>query len=515
MTPQSRRDFLADVGKGMLVASLGGGLTLELGLTDAYAGEATEKLTFGPIEPLVGLMQDTPLDKLIPTLAKKLADGTDLRTLVAAGALANARTFGGQDYIGHHTFMALGPAYAMSRELPEASRALPVLKVLYRNTNRIHERGGSKEEMLHPVHGEPTSSQARSEDIREATRKGDMPEAERRLAKLTQSEIGEAYNHLLFSVQDEIDVHRVVLAWRAWSTLDLTGREHAQTLLRQSVRYCADTETSRLKQQRPEPGIRALLPKLLDEHKLPGKAVGTKKGDDAWVSQLAEIVYGPNRDQAAGAVAAALAEGMSPESVGEAISLAANQLVLRDPGRPKAWANDAKPIGSVHGDSPGVHASDAANAWRNIARVSSARNAVASLIVGAYHTAGQSGGFPKDAHPMAGLLEKVTMTDAPGLLRQAEGAIRDKDQARAAAVVAKYGQLGHDPKDAFKLMLGFAVSEDGALHAEKYYRTVSEEFALTRAAFKWRYLTSLARVTASEFGSTAPGYLEAKRLFKV
>ena len=44
---------------------------------------------------------------------------------------------------------------------------------------------------------------------------------------------------------------------------------------------------------------------------------------------------------------------------------------------------------------------------------------------------------------------------------------------------------------------------------------MSEEFALTRAAFKWRYLTSLARVTASEFGSTAPGYLEAKRLFKV
>jgi len=86
--------------------------------------------------------------------------------------------------------------------------------------------------------------------------------------------------------------------------------------------------------------------------------------------------------------AAALAEGMAPEAVAEAIVLAANRLVLCDQGRPKEWAEAAKPIGSCHGDSVGVHASDSANAWRNIARVSNPRNTVASLMVGAYHTAG-------------------------------------------------------------------------------------------------------------------------------
>ena len=29
----------------------------------------------------------------------------------------------------------------------------------------------------------------------------------------------------------------------------------------------------------------------------------------------------------------------------------------------------------------------------------------------------------------------------------------------------------------FDLLLKYAVSEDGALHAEKYYRTATEEFA--------------------------------------
>ena len=45
-------------------------------------------------------------------------------------------------------------------------------------------------------------------------------------------------------------------------------------------------------------------------------------------------------------------------------------------------------------------------------------------------------------------------------------------------------------------LLRLAVSEDGRLHSEKYYRTVTEEFAATRLAFRWRHPVALARVTA-------------------
>ena len=61
----------------------------------------------------------------MPLLVAKLKAGTELRTLVAAGALANARSFGGKHYDGFHTFMALSPAYEMARELPEAQRPSP------------------------------------------------------------------------------------------------------------------------------------------------------------------------------------------------------------------------------------------------------------------------------------------------------------------------------------------------------------------------------------------------------
>jgi hypothetical protein len=121
----------------------------------------------------------------------------------------------------------------------------------------------------------------------------------------------------------------------------------------------------------------------------------------------------------------------------------------------------------------------------------------------------------KQPHPLTDQLEKIKVKDAPTLLRDAEAAIKEKDQARAAALVHRYGELGHPSRAVFDLLLRYAVSEDGALHAEKYYRTVTEEFATTRSAFRWRQLVALARVTASEYGFPAPGYADACRLLKV
>jgi hypothetical protein len=162
-----------------------------------------------------------------------------------------------------------------------------------------------------------------------------------------------------------------------------------------------------------------------------------------------------------------------------------------------------------------VHASDAANAWRNIARVSDRRNLVASLIVGAYHTAGQSGSLNAQPYPFAEHREKVASVEPTALLPETDAAVRAGDQPRACALVHRYGELGLPARPVFDLLLGYAISEDGALHAEKYYRTVTEEFAATRPAFRWRQLAALARVTASEYGRPAPGVAEARRLLGV
>ncbi len=516
MEPQTRRDFLADVGKGMLVASVGADLATGLGLSTALAEGSTKRLEFGRLEPLVEVMQDNTAEKMLPLVVEHISQGTDVRDVVAAAALANARTFGGEDYVGFHAFMALAPAYQMTREMPSDRKLLPLLKVLYRSTNQIQTKGGRTSEVLHPIEAQPLPApKERRTTLREAMRKRDMDTAEGLFAGMVMHSPNEAYNDLQAMVQDETDVHRVVLAYRAWDLLGLTGKEYAHTTLRQSVRYCVGVEKSRLAHGYPESGIRALLPKLIDQYHLAERTPGTRSAEDSWVRSFSNALLSSTPAQAAEMVAAALSEGFSLTAIGEALSLGATQQVLRDPGRTQAYPG--KPIGSVHGDSYGVHASDSMNAWRNMAKASQPYNAITGLIVGGYHLLAPTGRDWKNlpAYPFGEHKAQVKAQDPKGLLQELEIAIRENHQAHAAAVVAQYGEMGYPARPVFDMLLRYATSEDGALHAEKYYRTVSEEFGRTRKAYRWEHLTALARVTASEYGKRADGYEQACSLLNV
>jgi hypothetical protein len=367
--------------------------------------------------------------------------------------------------------------------------------------------------------GELSAGHDSGEALRDAVRRKDMNEAERTFAAIAAASPDEAFNSLLVAVEDNTEVHRVVLPHRAWELLDIVGKEQAHTMLRQSVRYCVKNERDgNQAAEADEP--RALLPRLFDEYHLPRSSPGTKRPGDEWVAAMCKTIFEASPPAAADAVAAALAEGIDPSEIGEAIALAANQLVLRDAGRPERWASPGKPPGSVHGDSIGVHASDAVNAWRNMSRVVNPRNTAACLILAGYEVARDRQARAADflgwaPRPLADVLESVKTTDPRRLLAEAEAAILANQQEIASAVVHRYGTLGHDPAPVFSLMLKYAVSEDGALHAEKYYNTVREEFASTRPAFRWRQLVALARVTASECGRPAPGIAQARELLKV
>ena len=517
MSERNRRDFLVEVGQGMLAGLVGTELAADMGLASRAMAEAPTTKSPEGLERLVALLQETPAEKLMPTLVGQLQKGVTLRDLVAAGAVSNARAFGGHNYDGFHTFMALAPSYAMAQELPEKERALPIFKVLHRNSRTMGSSPGKHPNVLPPVEpAELKGGQPVGQLLLEATRAHQVEEADRLFAAAAKGSLQDAYNELQPVVQDAMNVHRVVLAWRSWETVDFTGQDHARTLLRQSIHFCADKG-----RDLGDLNIRKVLPHVMDKYRLMDKTIGRKEADDAFVAHLGQTVYADGRERAAEAVAAALAEGYSPEVVGEAISVACARLVLGDYGRGRNTDNvkdtrymvgDTKYTGSVHGDSVGVHASDSANAWRHIARVSNPRNTYASLIAGAFHTAGQSNGQMKDPYPRAADLEKVREKDAVTLLNLTEEAIRGKDQRRVCALTDCYGRQGHDPKALFALLMSFAVSEDGALHAEKYYRTAYEEFATVRPAFRWQHLIALSRVTASLYGKPAPGVDEARKM---
>ncbi len=510
----TRRNFLESVGCGMLIAGLGPNLAGDFGVSRALAEEGDHSLSFGKYDALVDLLQSTPAENLQPILIEKLSRGeTDLRDLVAAAALANAETFGGEDYVGFHTAMAMTPALHMTRLLPGDRQPLPILKVLYRNSQQIQQFGGASKKTLRERHAaEEATVENRGIAIREACRTGDVETAERLFAPLAQGSILDAFNTLLPVTQDDINVHRFVFTHRTHELARLLGQEHAYTILRQCVRFSCDHERNRIDGKHAESPIRAVLPKLMDQYKLAGKKLGDRDPGDAAVDQLARTIYAGPPDRSAEAVAAALAEGLRPEVVGEAISLASNLLVLRQ--GPDKWR--------AHGDAPGVHASDASNAWRNMARVAQPLHAVSGLIVAAYHSAAHQP-FSTEAYPTDEHRAAVKATEPAALLAEAEDAVRRNDQGRAAAAIALYGEGGHAIEAVYDRMLKYTISEDGRLHGEKYFQTVQEEFRTTRPAFRWRQAIGLARVTARAYGydredkhgSRAPGYEEACRLLKV
>lgn len=517
---RTRRELFSDVGRGMIAAAVGTSLASDLGFAFERADDGGH-ITFGELEPLVSFLQETPADKLLPKVAEKLKSGTDLKTFVAAAGLANARAFGGEDYVGFHTLMALAPAYKMAMEEPKPERKpLAIMKVLVRNSARLQEVGGKKAEVLKPVKpAKLDSNRSGGEQLRDAARKADMNAAEATFAAICANGTPvDALNELLIEVDDATEVHRVVLVSRAWDMINFVGAERAHTMLRQSVHYCVKAEGNANHAKSYQP-LRELLPKLLDQHKLMGTKPGTKSAEDSWIEKFANTIFTSKPEAAADAVAAALAEGIDPEAIGESLSLAANQLVLRDEGRPKEWTAANKPVGSVHGDSVGVHSCDTIHAWRNLSRAGDRRTQVTSLILAGYQVArdrtNRAEFLKWEPYPRSDAREKVRGIASDGLMKALEAAIREKDQPRTTAITARIStEMPDSGKDVFGLLREFAVSEDGALHAEKYYGTTSDEFATMRPAFKWRQLVALARVTASAYGFPAPGHDEACKLVK-
>ncbi len=515
MSRASRRHFMQSVGSGMLIAGLGSNLAVELGAASEYNLRPPVADDYGKLSSWVGLMQELKPDQLQIKVVEELGKGTvSLKDLVAAAALANAETFGGQDYVGYHAEMALLPALQMADELPKRRMPLPVLKVLYRNSSRI-QQFGPKKKTLKPIEGagaQSISVDRFGPELRQLVRQADMDKAEQLFATLCQNDSSLAFDTLLYTIADEVDVHRFVLAYRGLDLIDVAGEKHAHTLLRQCVRHCVDFEERRKAEGRKASPIRGHIPKLLDQYKLVGKQLGNREPDDKWLEDFSNTIYNATKFDASQAVAEAMAEGISPKSICQGISLACNQLTLRQSGNPLR----------THGASAGVHSSDAANAWRHMISNANDLNQKVGLLVSAWHT-GRYDQWSTDPYPLEKHFEQVKTDKADQLLGLCEEAIRANDQGGATAAVHRYLELGFETEPVFAMMRKYAISEDGRLHSEKFYRTVREEFDVARPAFRWRHLVALARVTASAYaydvednhGHRAPGYEDACKLLKV
>lgn len=496
----NRRVFLNQMGSGLLLTTLGLELSTELGLAATGPKETSPgKLEFGKHARLVDLLTETPLKDLQGKLVEEIDKGTTLAQLTAAGALANAQAFGGEDYVGYHAFMALMPAFQISKEIEGRQAALPVMKVLYRNSARLHEAGRHKDPVLTqaPKLGEHSTPSV--EQLLARVHDKDKTGAEAVQHQLWKQRPESAIEDLIPVVCQEVDVHRVVLAWRAWDLSRLAGQEHGLTLLRQSVRQCVEREG------RGKIAIRQELPQVLESTRLFEAPMGRRSVEDEWIESLAKQLTQASRKDGAGLVAEALKAGVAPEAIGEALSLASTHLMLRQEASTRSATGRRR--GSVHGAGVGVHSSDTAAAWRAMARFGSVNQRQLALVAGGYHVAGQKDRVASEWFDFWG--KRFDSLEGQPLLSMLKHALNASDQENAAAAARCYVRRKHPLADILTVLRDASVRAEGALHAEKYYRTQVEAIEGDRPAFRELHMAALARVCASQSYADSPGHGEA------
>ena len=128
----------------------------------------------------------------------------------------------------------------------------------------------------------------------------------------------ESKGHLLQVVLEEVIRDWVRAMVPREEPGERTASQALEGMFRRSVAFC-----------RSNP----LLPALLEEHQLTSKPAGTRRAPNEELEELGLVVFCSDRKDAAAAMAEALAGGLSHRDAGEALTLAANHLLLHDPGR--------------------------------------------------------------------------------------------------------------------------------------------------------------------------------------
>ena len=198
--------------------------------------------------------------------------------------------------------------------------------------------------------------------------------------------------------------------------------------------------------------------------------------------------------------AKALADGLSLEGAGEALSLAASDLFLR--------LDTSNPMD--------VHMHTGVNARRHVLRVNGIckENKILALLLwnSGPEVRNAQGRIDDGPYPSPDTVAAMPQQGQEQLLSAIEDAIAANDVDHAATLTAKYGELEHEPQ-ALITRLTEIVCRDNAteMHALKHHQATVEEFQATRPPFRSRHLVAASKAAAISYGTAQEVYERAKQ----
>jgi hypothetical protein len=490
------------------------------------------------IEPLVQFIETTPPAEIVDRTLAKLRDGIPTQTMLTASALAVVRSADLPP--GHHG----GPLHPLAGlhaimnlvdRLPEQDKFLPIIQHVALSNKHINDPVTSPYSLLEFAPLDPTGAQvSRTQDLAndgsgdEITAEGIEAAKETFLKACSRGEALKAdhlflwlWDHvpameafdLLMSValpKNALDDHYFLFPGYLWRALETLGKEHLKVLFRPAVRYVARFPAQRVVPEADE---------LIEQHNLLGRVLRQRTGDDetARIGELGEGIRGVKQyAEIPKMIAQALADGLSLEGAGEALSIGAAGLFLR----------------SLTGNPMDVHLHTSSNLRRYLLRLDgfSMKNKLLTLLL--WHTGPEVKSTqyrmeptiqPDEAAVAAlphlsqeELLEAITQsiyTQPPTDWSKVTnlGMMRAVPEVRHTVNLAQqYVNLRYDPQVMIDRLAQIVCHDNFTeMHAFKHHQAVVEEFHNTREPWRWMHLVCGCQAAAISFGKNMTVYEDA------
>jgi hypothetical protein len=471
------------------------------------------------IEPLVRFVEETEAGRILEQTLEKLRAGESIKRLLTASALAVTRSSDLPP--GHHggPLHPLVGIHAIRHTVERVSgeeRFLPVLQHVALSNKHINHPGMGPYILpdFEPV--DAGGVDATKKAFFAAVDRGVYNAADHHFLWLWQNVPPVEAFDLLLTVaipKNALDDHYFIFPVFTWRALEWLGPEYLPVLMRPAVRYVT---------RFPMPPAVAEIDALLDEFNLLDRPLRAHTGGDetAVIGSLGEAigrcdVYAEIPKM----LARALADGLSLEGTGEALSIGAASLFLR----------------SLTGNPMDVHLHTGVNLRRYLLKLDglSLKNKLRALLL--WHTGPEVRSTQNRMEPapqphpdaVAGLphrtqdelldaIAESVHTQPPtdwskvtnlGLMRAVPEV---KDTINLAQ---QYANLGYDATALIHRLAEIACHDNFTeTHALKHHQATFEEFHATRLPWRWRHLVSAAQAAAISYGKNMEIYEEAIEL---
>jgi hypothetical protein len=471
------------------------------------------------IEPLVQFVEETDPSDIVDLTLAKLRNGVTARTMLTASALAVTRS--SDIPPGHHggplhPLVGIHALHHLVDRLEGENRFLPILQHVALSNKHIHHPAMGPYVLLDIEPYDAGGVEATKEAFHNAVNRGESHMADHCILGLWGQIPAVEVLDLMLSVaipKNVLDDHYFVFPGYTWRAIEWLGQEYLPILMRPVARY-----TARYPRTPEIPEIEALI-EAYDLMNRPlrwqtgddeTETIGRVGGDIGQCSDFADIPV---------AISKALAEGLSMQGAGEALSIGAANLFTR----------------SLTGNPMDVHLHTSVNLRRYLVDLEglSLRNKLLCLLL--WHTGPEVRSTQRRLEASAQpdldaaaalpyrtqdeLLDTITEhiyhqppIDWAGAANL--GQVRAAPEVKAVLHMAQQYVNNHYDADAFIARLAEIVCHDNftEMHAFKHHQAVIEEFHHTREPWRWKHLVAGAQASAISFGKNMEIYEEAIEL---